>query len=339
MVDIFIDHRQIVHYNKGEEGRMDEKDRKKVTKSNSLVEARYRLTLNEKKLILLYIAHLSLDDEEFPSIRLKVSELKKALGISNKKFPKELKETLKRLRGRVVEIPKEDGGYLITGWIASAEYIPEKGEVEILLDPKLKPYLLRLRREFTTYALKNVLKLKSTYSVRIYELLKQYEKIGKRVLSLEALKSMLKIEGEYSSYRDFRRRVLLPAYKELKEKTDISFEFREIREGRKVVAIEFYIYRKLKSLPSPKERTFHDLPDRVKEVIVDYLRSKDGIKNPIALAKTLRGFELEETAYEALRWYAGDNYELAEKLDRKKEENPQLTWTELLEYALSHKAV
>lgn len=312
-------------------------EKKKVTKANNLIEARYRLSLNEKKLILLYISYLSFGEEDFPVIKIRVADIQRIFGISNRKFHQELRDTLKRLRGRVVEIPKEDGGYLITGWIASAEYIPEKGEVEIVLDPKLKPYLLKLKKEFTTYALKNVLKLKSTYSVRIYELLKQYEKIGKRVISLEALKSMLKIENEYKSYRDFRRRVLLPAYKELKEKTDIYFEYKERKHGRKVIALEFFIYKKTKALPPPKERTFQDLPDHVKEVIVGYLRAKDGIKNAVGLARTLKGFELEETAYEALNWYIGYDYDLAQEVERIRDENPELSWTELLEKAINLK--
>jgi hypothetical protein len=106
----------------------------------------------------------------------------------------------------------------------------------------MKPYLLQLKERFTTYRLKEVIQLKSSFSIRIYELLKQYEKIGERIFLLETLKASLGIgPTEYSLYGDFKRRVLLVAQSEVAEKTDISFKFKEIKEGRKVVKIKFII--------------------------------------------------------------------------------------------------
>jgi plasmid replication initiation protein len=55
----------------------------------------------------------------------------------------------------------------------------------------MKPHLLSLQSHFTMYDPKYILGLSSTYSIRIYELLKQYEKIRKRVFDLQDFKKKI----------------------------------------------------------------------------------------------------------------------------------------------------
>jgi len=228
----------------------------KITKANTLIEARYRLTIREQRLILMCISMLSPENEEFPTVRFKVKDIVEALELNTEAYYHELKSILKRLLSRVLEIPGEDGGYTLLHWVDSAEYIPKAGEIELRIHPKLKPYLLKLKERFTTYYLKAVIGLRSSYSVRLYELLKQYQSIGRRRFSIEELKSLLKIEpGEYRRYNHFKERVILQAQRELKEKTDIYFDFREIKKGRKVVELEFTILEnpKFKALKEKEE--------------------------------------------------------------------------------------
>jgi len=225
----------------------------KIIKSNQLIEAKYRLTLNEQRLILAYISLLSPEYEEFPKVEIKIKDLIELLELNDKGFYRKIRETLEKLRSRTLVIRKPKG-FLVTGWISSAEYFEDEGKVEIILDPKLKPYLLRLKQAFTTYALRNVLKLRSVYSIRIYELLKQYEKVGTRKFKIEELREILGIlPNEYKRYTDFKRRVILTASKELKEKADIYFEFLEIKNGKKISEIEFLIFKNSKIKPLDKE--------------------------------------------------------------------------------------
>ncbi|MDQ7082241.1 MAG: replication initiation protein [Aquificota bacterium] len=228
----------------------------KITKANALIEARYRLTIREQRLILMCISLLSPGDEELPTVRMRVKDLIEALELDSHSFYDELKQTLKRLLSRVLEIPEENGGYTLLHWVETARYIPEVGEVVLRLNPELKPYLLKLKEKFTTYYLKAVIGLRSSYSVRLYELLKQYQGIGRRRFTIEELRSILKIQpDEYTRYNDFKRFVILQAQRELKEKTDIYFDFREIKRGRKVVELEFTILEnpKFKALKEKEE--------------------------------------------------------------------------------------
>ena len=106
--------------------------------------------------------------------------------------------------------------------------------------PKLKKYYLQLQ-EFAQYRLKNITNLNSEYSLKIYECLEQYEKIGAILYELAELKKFLGVEKQYDRYYNLKQRILLVTQKEISEKTDISFEFEEIKEGRNIKAIKFYI--------------------------------------------------------------------------------------------------
>ena len=74
------------------------------------------------------------------------------------------------------------------------------------------------------------------------KLLKQYEKIQERTFSLNDLRVLLGAEDIYPAYGNFKQRVLLPAQKELKSKTDISFDLEEIKRGEEVAKVKFIIH-------------------------------------------------------------------------------------------------
>jgi hypothetical protein len=113
-------------------------------------------------------------------------------------------------------------------------------ELVLEVSGRLKPFLLQLRGNYTTYELQNIPRLKSTYSIRLYELLSQYRLIGKRTFELRDL--MNKIGCSYAAYGHFKHRVLSKSQKDLEEKTDLRFDFEEEKDGRKVVGVIFYIY-------------------------------------------------------------------------------------------------
>lgn len=223
-----------------------------VTHSNQLTEARYSLTLGEQKVILFLISMISPDDLELKDYSIKVQDFGTMMGLKGNSIYQRMDETLDRLLSRVIHIPKETG-YLKIGWVSSAEYIRGKGIVQLRFDSKLKPYLLQLRKQFTRYRLFAVTQFQSAYSVRIYMLLKQYERIGEREFDLMELREMLGIDKKkYSQFKDFRKWVLNQAKKEFDRKDaqgaalcDITFELETIREGRRISRLKFYIKRNI----------------------------------------------------------------------------------------------
>ncbi len=217
----------------------------KITKSNKVIEARYKLTLIEQKFILMMASMIHPDDKEFKFYEIRIKEVKYFLGMSkDKDVYRKIKDMVINLNRKTLIIPESDGE-LIVNWVASAKYFSRKGIISFEFSQRLKPYLLQLKKEFTSYKIKNIMQIKSSYAIRIYELLKQYETIGKRIFQVNELRELLGISTKkYKLYGDFKRKIIKVAERELFEKTDIYFKYLEKKDGKKVVALEFKIIRK-----------------------------------------------------------------------------------------------
>ncbi|EJR28758.1 MULTISPECIES: replication initiation protein [Bacillus cereus group] len=211
-----------------------------VSKSNTLIEANSRLNLVEQKMLLCLASNIEPGDRDFKTYVFPIRQFHNLLGLKGATKYTELSKITKELLSKVIEIRVGDE-LIQVSWISSAIYNQNKGTIDIRFDPLLKPFLLELSNKFTSYKLANVIKLKSTYAIRIYELLKQYEDLKERTISLESLRYFLDAIDVYPNYANFKQRVLKPSQKELNQKTDIFFDFEEIKSGRKVQRIKFII--------------------------------------------------------------------------------------------------
>ena len=128
---------------------------------------------------------------------------------------------------------------------SESEYNEGEGSITVMLNSRLKEYLLNLKNNFTSYELWNILSLKSKYSIRLYELFKSYEYQHSKKFELEELKGLLCAES-YSRYGNFAARVIEPAVREINQYTNLDVSYKAIHQGRthKVVGIEFKIRTK-----------------------------------------------------------------------------------------------
>jgi hypothetical protein len=244
-----------------------------VTKSNMLIEANYKLGVVEQKIILYLASNINSKDSDFKTYTLSIKEFNRLLGLKGNPKYTELRQITKELMHKVFEV-RIDKKVIQVAWLSYVAYNESDGTIDIRFDPFLRPYLLELKREFTSYRLENVVKLKSSYAIRIYEFLKQYERLHERTFSLMDLRKMLGAEDVYPAYGNFKQRVLVPAQAELKKKTDISFEIEEIKVGRRVDKIKFLIYSVKKKDKNPlnifegtvEEKVPNSLFERVKKL-------------------------------------------------------------------------
>jgi len=218
-----------------------------IVKSNELIQGRYELKISQIKIILHMITLIKKDDADFKEYRISIKDYAHRVGIDPEGEYTHAKEITEDLLKKVIKITYEDeegrDRFLQINWLSHADYAAGEGYVEISFDPKLKPYLLALKERFTQYDIRNVLPMKSFYSIRIYELLKQFEKVGYRVFKINELKEMLGIDKKYSSYSLFKKRVIEKAQEELKKYSDIYFDFEEIKQhGRAYSHIRFNIH-------------------------------------------------------------------------------------------------
>ncbi len=222
-----------------------------VVKGNDFINARHQLTVAEMRIVLTMITQVGRNDEDFKPYRIYIKDFVEAIGTSHKGEYERAREITLNLMKRVMEIPKQKG-YLQVSFLSSAEYVTGTGYVELSFDPKLKPYLLQLKERFTQYDIRNVLALQSFYSIRIYELLKQYVKLGERLMDVDELRELLKLPDSYKHYASFKRRIILQAQKDLSRHTDLSFDFEEIKTGRKIARIRFVIRSNRVAIDNPR---------------------------------------------------------------------------------------
>ena len=236
-----------------------------VTKSNYFImNCNYDLSLEEQKLILTLASMVQPNDEDFKEYEFRINDFMRLLGVDTKTKYTQIPKITKELMKKVFEI-QEGNTLLQVAWLSSARYEKGAGTVILKFSPDLKPYMLQLKEKFTQYQLSNILSMKSKYSPRIYEILKcnQFKKQGYIEIEVSELRKLLKTDNIYSLYADFKRKVIIQVQKELKKNSDISFEFEEIKTGRKITSIRFFIHDNSKQkLNAPKEETPLDLLEK-----------------------------------------------------------------------------
>ncbi|MCP3764688.1 replication initiation protein [Domibacillus sp. A3M-37] len=215
-----------------------------IVKSNHLIEAKYKLSMREQKIILYLISKIEKNDDDLKLYRISVKNFNEMMGLKGSPKYAEIREITTELLKKVLEVKQGKTIYSFH-WLSLVAYNEQEGTIDMRFDPILKPYLMDLKRDFTKLNLKHILLLKSGNSIRIYELLKQYLNIRERTIKITDLKLFLGLDKNgYQMYSDFKRKVIVPSMKEINEKTDISFDFKEIKDGRKVISLRFFIQSK-----------------------------------------------------------------------------------------------
>lgn len=246
-----------------------------VSKSNQIVQkCRYDFSVTEQRTIAYICSKIKpieiLDRTKGIPFQLEyefnILDYVRTCGLQdNGKLYEEVKSTLKGLRDKSMWLTLPDGSETTVGWLAKATTNKRSGIAKIKIDEDLAPYLFDLKEKFLSYGLKNVLNMKSQYSIRIYELMKSYHdmKIGQTdhrskseklktpqkiewTIDLDELKRLLMVDTikSYSNFKDFRRYVLEKAQKEINELTDISVYYEPITKGRKTIKVKFTIVSK-----------------------------------------------------------------------------------------------
>lgn len=226
-----------------------------VVKHNSLINFKTKTsyTLNQLKLVCYLISNIKPEDKGFQLKRICIKDL--GLSSIDSKNHKKLSGEFLDLMCNPFKLPDKKTW---VSWFSSFSY--EEGVIEYKFDPLLKPFLLQLKDNFATYQLKNILSLKSAYSIRIYELLNQYKIIGKRTIEIEELKLLLNIPDSYRN-NDILK-LLEKIKKELTSKTDLTFDFEAIKESRQFKSFEFTIQH------NKKENKSLSVKDKLKSLKV-----------------------------------------------------------------------
>lgn len=234
---------------------LDNENQILIKKSNDLIEARYRLTLGEQRLVLLLASQIRKDDKDFNYYEIKISDFAEMFGLkTDKSLYEKVEKIAGDLLGKKLYLKNDGKSFEGTVWLSYVKYVSGSGTIKLRFDDCLKPYLLQLKHSingFTQYKLHTIMSFKSAYSIRLYELLKmevwKSEKLKstqfEKSFSLDEYRRILGVDkNAYPIFADFRKRVIDTTVLEISEQTELNIsETKYIKTGRKITGITFIV--------------------------------------------------------------------------------------------------
>lgn len=238
---------------------MDDHDKKFLTiqnsyvvKSNDLIQkSRFKLSLTQQKVVLYLCSQIKPDDEDFHLYTIPIREFCQLCGIDGVggRQYKAIQATLEQLRQKSYIIRLTEHRSTSVSWVNKWWLDTSAGvqSVQIWLDPDMKPYLLRLKDNYTRYEYAYTLRMTHKATPRLYELLKSYHydktKPYDKSFSVDELRQILDADGKdtYKQFRYFRHFVLDPSIQEINEQTDIVVSVKPKKQGRNIVEVVFHI--------------------------------------------------------------------------------------------------
>lgn len=219
-----------------------------LMKNNVLIQAKYSLTLVENRIFLLMMYKLQKESNGVLSCEISHDEFKQIIKHAKDKTIKNISKSLSSLRKKSIFFMEEKenkkgiiwGEY---GFLNGFTYDDERKIFKIEASEKIYDLLNNyLQTGYTPANLAALFSMKNYYSQRLYDLLRLWSGTKSVInYSLEDLKMYLQLDESYPEYGNFKRRVILPAIKELNETGYFEIDFKENKVGRKVDSIDFYV--------------------------------------------------------------------------------------------------
>lgn len=272
-----------------------------IEKRNALNELRAsNLSLQELRFFSIYLSKINPRDESTRTIKFPLSDFQRIMNFGKLNI-QQIKDSADSILGKKVFIPLESGGF--EGIVLFDKCKVDKDDlgswfVEISASNAATPFMFDFKERYFKYALWNALRLKSPNQIRMYEILKQYESLGKREITVKELRELLGIaDNEYPRWNNFKVKVLDSCQRALKEITDICYTYERGKSGAggKWYSIIFTIS---KNEPTNKQMSiFEGFEEYLPEPEESPERLSETLQNMILFADDLTKNEVKEIYY------------------------------------------
>ncbi|MEJ2326266.1 MAG: RepB family plasmid replication initiator protein [Chromatiaceae bacterium] len=232
-----------------------------VTKSNRLIEAGYRITLAEQRVLLAILTQINTHPNAPPitgdtPFELTAGGFADLFQTDRDQAYEQLKDASGRLGERwvVIDAPDPENPALAqtkTRWVQRFDYLPTQGRIRVYLANAIIPYVSSLAGAFTRYRIQSIVRLTSVYAIRLYELLVQWQTQGEREVTVDWLRDRFQLADAYPSTYELQRRVIRPAVEQVTEHTNIPVTYAPRQVGRSIVAFQFRFTLKASQQPAP----------------------------------------------------------------------------------------
>ena len=222
-----------------------------VVKKNRLNECMQNLTLSELRLMQLAIVDFRNKSEfdEKAIVEIHANTYAETFKVSRQTAHEIILQAEKTLFQRQFTYINDEGKTVKSRWIGHVEY--SDNSIKIGLSVPVIDAISRIdgkETPFTRYHIEQTHTLTSRYSLRLYELVIQYLKIGKTpVFELKKFRFQLGLlPTEYEKMSNFKKKVLDLAVNEISEKTNITVSYEQKKQGKVIVGFIFTVNEKRK---------------------------------------------------------------------------------------------
>lgn len=219
------------------------KNKDLIYKDNKIVEASYKLSLTEQRIILFAISHVNALEKltEDDIFIITASEYSLAFSIDKREAFREMKKAMENLSNRWVKVIDTADRKTSVAWISERSMVISNQSIEIRFGTGIAKYLHKLQGNFTKYQIANISGMKSVYAIRVYEMLMQWKTNKEVTLTVDKLRDRLEVYSKsYSAFSNVKLKIIDPAMREICEHSDIVADYELIKKGTKVSAIRFF---------------------------------------------------------------------------------------------------
>ena len=243
--------------------------KKHVNKANSIIRAGWNLKSVWALRLMGHLAsRIRMNDKNFKTYKILLTEI---LGTKySGRDLKQLETEAKNIIRHPITFYENETRSVTYPLFSMCAIDAGTGYVELRFDAGLKPHLLELKSNFTSYELTELLTLQSVYSQRLFEVLMSYRYLSQGFidLTLEELYETLSVPASFkTNFANFRRRVLDQAEKEIYG-LSLKYCAKPLASGRggKVSAVRFLFDEKLirAELQKQASKCYHGKYDKGK---------------------------------------------------------------------------
>ncbi|TXK21243.1 replication initiation protein [Pontibacter qinzhouensis] len=252
-----------------------------IRQHNAITTARYEMTACEMDIVFYLLSLIKKEDERGIMYQVKVKDM---MAITGREWHyNQFLEATSNLRSREYII-EDEKRVLQVGLLASAEYIKGEGVIELEVSEKVRPYLIDLKSNFTSFRLHAAFSLTSKYAKRIYQIASQWKDIGEsKTFLIHDFKVMLMLKDpkgkepeQYTKLSMFKKFVLDTAVNQINAHTDLKISYELIKKGRSYQSIRFYInIQAPNQLPLPFDQPIENARHQHAQQILEDLGVKD----------------------------------------------------------------
>ncbi|MBG1277903.1 replication initiation protein, partial [Lactococcus lactis] len=244
-------------------------EKRKIVEHNDLITSVAKMDKTPLKIFELAVS--CIDTENLPkdnTIYLSKAELFTFFKVNDSNKHSRFKEAIMTLHQqsvfeiREMNVHKNKFEYRVISPLEETTWNDYNDIISMTFTKSIMPYLIELKKNFTQYALSDIMELNSKHSIILYKWLSmqynQYEhysvKGGRRSEQVEAyrnpsitvkeLRILTDTVHSYEYFRDFNNYVLKKSIKEINAHTSFNVSYEKVKKGRSIDSIVFHITKK-----------------------------------------------------------------------------------------------